>query len=45
MLTGDQGSTKGTAVNGSAVKPGTPAGIQPGDKIRIGDIELGVKHL
>jgi len=41
----DQGSTNGTSVNGTDVKPGTPAVIHPGDKIRIGDIELGLKHL
>jgi predicted component of type VI protein secretion system len=41
----DQGSTNGTSVNGTAVKPGAPAVIHPGDKIRIGDIELGLKHL
>ena len=41
----DQGSTNGTSVNGTDVKPGTPAVIHPGDQIRIGDIELGLKHL
>ena len=41
----DQGSTNGTSVNGTDVKVGTPVAIHPGDRIRIGDIELGVKHL
>ncbi|MEI6201400.1 MAG: FHA domain-containing protein, partial [Enhydrobacter sp.] len=41
----DQGSTNGTSVNGTDLKSGAPAVIRPGDKIRIGDIELGVKHL
>jgi class 3 adenylate cyclase len=41
----DQGSTNGTSVNGIGVKAGTPATIHPGDKIRIGDIELSAKQI
>jgi class 3 adenylate cyclase len=41
----DQGSTNGTAVNGVGVEAGAPAALRPGDRIRIGEIELGLKHL
>lgn len=41
----DQGSTNGTAVNGATVKGGIPAAIRPGDRIRIGDVELGVRQV
>jgi adenylate cyclase len=41
----DQGSTNGTSVNGKAVTAGAPAAIHPGDRIKIGDVELGVKQV
>ena len=41
----DQGSTNGTSVNGKPVTAGAPAVIHPGDRIQIGDVELGVKQV
>ena len=41
----DLGSTNGTSVNGVDVKKGVPVAIHPGDRIRIGDVELGVKQI
>ncbi len=41
----DQGSTNGTSVNGKAVTAGAPAVIHPGDRIQLGDVELGVKQV
>ena len=41
----DQGSTNGTSVNGTDLRVGTPAVVHPGDKIRLGEIELGVRQL
>ncbi len=41
----DQGSTNGTSVNGKPVMAGTSAVIHPGDRINIGDVELGVKQV
>lgn len=41
----DQSSTNGTSVNGKAVTAGAPAVIHPGDRIKIGDVELGVKQI
>jgi class 3 adenylate cyclase len=41
----DLGSTNGTSVNGVDVKKGVPVAIHPGDKIRIGDVKLGVKQV
>jgi adenylate cyclase len=41
----DQASTNGTSVNGKAVTAGTPAVIHPGDRIQMGDVELGVKQV
>lgn len=41
----DLGSTNGTSVNGTAVRPGTPAPVQVGNKLRLGDVELTVRQL
>jgi len=41
----DLGSTNGTSVNGTAVRPGTPAPVQVGVKLRLGDVELTVRQL
>jgi pSer/pThr/pTyr-binding forkhead associated (FHA) protein len=41
----DQGSTNGTSVNGKAVTAGASAVIHPGDRIQMGDVELGVKQV
>ena len=40
----DLGSTNGTAVNGTALKAGTPIALQAGSKLRLGDVELIVHH-
>jgi adenylate cyclase len=39
----DEGSTNGTSVNGHALTRRTRAAVRPGDRVRIGDIEFGVK--
>ena len=41
----DLGSTNGTSVNGTALKTGTPAALQVGAKLRLGDVELTVRQL
>ncbi len=41
----DLGSTNGTAVNGMALQSGTPAALQVGAKLRLGDVELAVRQL
>jgi pSer/pThr/pTyr-binding forkhead associated (FHA) protein len=41
----DLGSTNGTAVNGAAVVAGTPAVLQAGSRLRIGDVELFVRQV
>lgn len=41
----DLGSTNRTSVNGVGVTKGVPVAIHPGDKIKIGDVELGVKQV
>jgi class 3 adenylate cyclase len=41
----DQGSTNGTSVNGAAVKAGVASVIHPGDRVRIGDVEFGIKQI
>jgi len=41
----DLGSTNGTAVNGKAIKAGSPAAIHPGDSVRVGDVDLAVRQL
>jgi adenylate cyclase len=40
----DLGSTNGTAVNGTILKPGAPTALQAGSKLRLGDVELVVHH-
>ncbi len=40
----DLGSTNGTSVNGTALKAGTPAALQVGAKLRLGDVELTVRQ-
>lgn len=40
----DLGSTNGTAVNGAALRAGTPVALQAGSKLRLGDVELVVHH-
>jgi len=41
----DLGSTNGTAVNGAQLRPGAPLALHAGNKLRLGDVELLVKHL
>src|SRR5882672_7945614 len=41
----DLGSTNGTAVNGAAVVAGTPAVLQAGSRLRVGDVELFVRQV
>ena len=41
----DQGSTNGTSVNGAAVKAGAASAVRPGDRVRIGDIEFGIRKV
>jgi pSer/pThr/pTyr-binding forkhead associated (FHA) protein len=40
----DLGSTNGTAVNGMTLQAGTPAAVQSGTKLKIGDVALTVRH-
>jgi pSer/pThr/pTyr-binding forkhead associated (FHA) protein len=40
----DMGSTNGTSVDGVAVEPGLSKSLEPGAKLRIGDIELIVRY-
>ena len=40
----DLGSTNGTAVNGSIIKPGEPVPLHAGGKLRLGDVELMVRQ-
>jgi pSer/pThr/pTyr-binding forkhead associated (FHA) protein len=39
----DMGSTNGTSVNGTVMKHGMHQRLQPGAKVKIGDIELAVQ--
>ncbi|MBS0537648.1 MAG: adenylate/guanylate cyclase domain-containing protein [Proteobacteria bacterium] len=41
----DEDSTNGTSVNGVALRAGTPAVVRPGDRVRIGDVEFGIKQV
>ena len=41
----DLGSTNGTRAGEQVLRPGQPAALHAGDKLRIGDIELQLKHL
>lgn len=41
----DLGSTNGTSVNGAPAPTGVPLPVQPGTKLKIGDIELLVRHV
>lgn len=41
----DQGSTNGTWVNGAALEAGAAAAIQPGDRVRLGDVEFGIRKV
>ena len=41
----DLGSTNGTSVNGTSLRPGAPAPVQVGAKLRLGDVELVVRQL
>ena len=41
----DLGSTNGTSVNGMLACTGVPVPIRPGTKLKIGDIELLVRHV
>jgi class 3 adenylate cyclase len=40
----DLGSTNGTAVNGAALRSGAPVALQSGNKLRIGDVEFGIRQ-
>lgn len=40
----DLGSTNGTAVDGSPLKAGSTAVLQAGSKLRLGDVELILRH-
>jgi class 3 adenylate cyclase len=40
----DLGSTNGTAVNGGAVKADTAHALHPGDRLRLGDVDLEVRY-
>jgi len=40
----DMGSTNGTSVDGAAIEPGTSKRLEPGAKLKIGDIELTVRY-
>jgi adenylate cyclase len=40
----DMGSTNGTSVDDKAIEPGTSQPLEPGAKLRIGDIELTVRY-
>ena len=41
----DLGSTNGTRVGEQLLRPGHPVALHAGDKLRVGDIELQLKHL
>jgi adenylate cyclase len=41
----DLGSTNGNAVNGAALRAGTPAALQIGAKLKLGDVELAIRQL
>ena len=41
----DLGSTNGTAVNGTILPAGSPAPLQVGGKVKIGDVELAIRQL
>jgi len=41
----DLGSTNGTAVNGMNLTAGSPAPVQTGTRVRIGDVELAIRQL
>ena len=41
----DLGSTNGTAVNGVALKAGTPVALHAGTKLRLGDVELIIHQI
>lgn len=41
----DLGSTNGTAVNGTIIKPGEPVSLQIGSKVRLGDVELVISEV
>ncbi|MCA0305385.1 MAG: adenylate/guanylate cyclase domain-containing protein [Proteobacteria bacterium] len=41
----DLGSTNGTKAGEQLLRPGQPAALHAGDKLRVGDIELQMKHL
>ena len=41
----DLGSTNGTAVNGTALPAGSPAPVQIGGKLKVGDVELAIRQL
>lgn len=41
----DLGSTNGTKAGEQLLRPGQPAALHAGDKLRVGDIELQLKHL
>jgi class 3 adenylate cyclase len=40
----DLGSTNGTTVNETVLKPGTPIALQAGTKLRLGDVTLVVRY-
>ena len=41
----DLGSTNGTRVGEQALKAGEPMALHAGDKLRIGDVDMLVRHL
>ena len=41
----DLGSTNGTSVDGASLRPGAPAPVQAGTRLRLGDVELVVRQL
>ena len=41
----DLGSTNGTAVGGKPLRPGEPAALHAGNKLRLGDVDLLIRQL
>jgi pSer/pThr/pTyr-binding forkhead associated (FHA) protein len=41
----DLGSTNGTSVNGTPGRPGAPVPVHAGSKLKIGEVELAVRHI
>jgi S-DNA-T family DNA segregation ATPase FtsK/SpoIIIE len=41
----DLGSTNGTKIGEQALKAGEPMALHAGDKLRLGDVDMLVRHL